>query len=90
MALPKRGMEIADPSLLLEVGADDDHIIEIAKTKECLVAVLTIGVSCSMESLGEQMHMRDVVEDVLGKQWILGKKNNYLQEFNTYVDTSFK
>ncbi|KAL7173215.1 hypothetical protein ACSBR2_032647 [Camellia fascicularis] len=53
MALPERVMEIADPSLLLEVGGDDDHVIEIAKTKECLVAVLTIGVSCSMESLGE-------------------------------------
>ncbi|KAI7981331.1 putative receptor-like protein kinase [Camellia lanceoleosa] len=64
MALPERVMEIVDPSLLLEVGGDDDHIIEISKTKECLVVMLTIGVSCSMESLGERMHMRDVVADV--------------------------
>ncbi|KAL7173198.1 hypothetical protein ACSBR2_032632 [Camellia fascicularis] len=64
MALPERVMENSDPSLLLEVGGDDDHVIEISKTKECLVVVLTIGVSCSMESLGERMHMRDVVADV--------------------------
>ncbi|KAL7201521.1 hypothetical protein ACSBR1_033260 [Camellia fascicularis] len=62
MALPERVMEITDPSLLLEVRGDDDHVIEIAKTKECLVAVLTIG--CSMESLGERIHMRVVVADV--------------------------
>lgn len=64
-ALPERVMEIVEPSLLSEVAGDDDNITTSkGKIKECLVAVLTIGVSCSMESPGERMDMRDVVAEL--------------------------
>ncbi|KAI8523592.1 hypothetical protein RHMOL_Rhmol13G0086000 [Rhododendron molle] len=64
-ALPERVMEIAEPSLFSEVGGDDGSIrAREGKIKECLVAVLTIGVSCSMQSPGERMDMRDVVAEL--------------------------
>ncbi|KAH7837266.1 hypothetical protein Vadar_011782 [Vaccinium darrowii] len=48
-----------------EVGGDDDSItMSQSKIKECLVEVLTIGVSCSMESPRERMDMRDVVAEL--------------------------
>ncbi|XP_058198863.1 putative receptor-like protein kinase At3g47110 isoform X2 [Rhododendron vialii] len=50
-ALPERVMEIANLSLLSELPSVDENITTgNGKIKECLVAVLTIGVSCSMES----------------------------------------
>ncbi|XP_058198324.1 putative receptor-like protein kinase At3g47110 [Rhododendron vialii] len=59
--LPKRVMEIAKPSPFSEVGGDDnDNKMREGKIKDCLVVVLTIGVSCSMEPPGERMDMRDV------------------------------
>lgn len=56
--LPKKVMEIIEPSILLEAGGGDDNIMGQSKTKECLIAVLEIGVSCSKESPQEQMDMR--------------------------------
>ncbi|KAK9190311.1 hypothetical protein WN943_018915 [Citrus x changshan-huyou] len=65
MALPDKVMEIVDPSLLLEVTANN-----YSWTEDCLVAILgtrgghkptTHGVTCSMESPMERMEMRDVV-----------------------------
>ena len=64
MALPERVTEIVEPSVLLEVVGNDDHVMGKVKTEECLVAVLTIGVSCSKESSGERMDMRDVVAEL--------------------------
>ncbi|KAI8523597.1 hypothetical protein RHMOL_Rhmol13G0086500 [Rhododendron molle] len=65
MALPERVMEIADPSLLLELpSVDENTTTGNGKMKECLVAVLTIGISCSMESPLERMDMRDVVAEL--------------------------
>ncbi|KAF7120570.1 hypothetical protein RHSIM_Rhsim13G0070700 [Rhododendron simsii] len=55
-------MEIADPSLLSELPSVNENIN--GKIKECLVAVLTIGVSCSMKSPVERMDMRDVVAEL--------------------------
>ncbi|XP_058198859.1 putative receptor-like protein kinase At3g47110 [Rhododendron vialii] len=64
-ALPDRVMEIAEPSLFSEVsGEDDDNKTREGKIKDCLVAVLKIGVSCSMEAPGERMDMRDVVAEL--------------------------
>ncbi|KAF7119412.1 hypothetical protein RHSIM_Rhsim13G0070500 [Rhododendron simsii] len=40
---------------------DDDNKMREGKIKDCLVAVLTIGVSCSVEPPGKRMDMRDVV-----------------------------
>ncbi|KAI8523602.1 hypothetical protein RHMOL_Rhmol13G0087000 [Rhododendron molle] len=63
-ALPERVMEIAEPSLFSEVGGeDDDNKTREGKIKDCLVAMLKIGVSCSMEAPGERMDMRDVVAE---------------------------
>ncbi|XP_058198867.1 putative receptor-like protein kinase At3g47110 isoform X3 [Rhododendron vialii] len=64
-ALPERVMEIVETSLFSEVGGDDnDNNTREGKIKDCLVAVLTMGVSCSMEPPGEQMDMRDVVAEL--------------------------
>ncbi|KAL9419265.1 hypothetical protein AB3S75_037092 [Citrus x aurantiifolia] len=56
MALPDKVMEIVDPSLRLEVTANN-----YSWTEDCLVAVLGTSVTCSMESPMERMEMRDVV-----------------------------
>ena len=51
MALPNRVMEISDPKLL----NNDDEVIQkhncgdTDRTKECLISMVKIGVSCSME-----------------------------------------
>ena len=42
MALPYRVIEISDPKLLNNCGDTD-------RTKECLISMVKIGVSCSME-----------------------------------------
>ncbi|KAI8523591.1 hypothetical protein RHMOL_Rhmol13G0085900 [Rhododendron molle] len=64
-ALPERVMEIADPSMLSELPSVDENITTgNGELNECLVAVLTIGVSCSMESPVERMGMRDVVAEL--------------------------
>ncbi|KAI8523593.1 hypothetical protein RHMOL_Rhmol13G0086100 [Rhododendron molle] len=63
-ALPERVREIAEPSLFSEVGGDDDDNTREGKINDCLVAVLTIGVSCSMEPPRERMDMRDVVAEL--------------------------
>ncbi|KAF7121137.1 hypothetical protein RHSIM_Rhsim13G0070600 [Rhododendron simsii] len=45
-------------------GEDDDNKVREGKIKDCLDAVLKIGVSCSMEAPGERMDMRDVVAEL--------------------------
>ncbi|KAH7548517.1 hypothetical protein JRO89_XS14G0146100 [Xanthoceras sorbifolium] len=71
VSLPERVMEIVEPSLLLELSTvDNDNNVKKftiqhgegrAKTKECLVGVMRIGVVCSMESPAERMEMANVV-----------------------------
>ncbi|KAL5817163.1 hypothetical protein ACOSQ3_025541 [Xanthoceras sorbifolium] len=70
MALPKRVMEIVEPSLLLEVKTSSNEHVENFATRhgerrgtieECLVVVMRIGVLCTMESPAERMEMIDVV-----------------------------
>ncbi|KAK9230232.1 hypothetical protein WN944_023199 [Citrus x changshan-huyou] len=63
MALPEKVIEIVDPSLLMEVMANNSMIQEDrrAKTQQCLNAIIRTGVLCSMESPFERMEMRDVV-----------------------------
>lgn len=60
-ALPNRVMEIADPSLLSEAGDDN---FDYNSIEGCLTAVLRIGVSCSVESPGDRMDIRDVVAEM--------------------------
>ncbi|TXG74305.1 hypothetical protein EZV62_002884 [Acer yangbiense] len=62
-------MEIAEPSLLLEVTIDNNNVGNFARLhgegrvrmEECLVGALRIGVVCSMESPADRMEMTDVV-----------------------------
>ncbi|KAK2641342.1 hypothetical protein Ddye_023105 [Dipteronia dyeriana] len=69
MSLPDSVMEIAEPSLLLEVTADNNGVENFVRLhgegrvriEECLVGVLRIGVLCSMESPADRMEMTDVV-----------------------------
>ena len=69
MSLPERVMEIAEPSLLLEVTTDNNNVENFARLhgegrvrmEECLVGALRIGVLCSMESPADRMEMTDVV-----------------------------
>ncbi|KAL9459537.1 hypothetical protein AB3S75_002854 [Citrus x aurantiifolia] len=63
MALPEKVIEIVDPSLLMEVMANNSMIQEDrrAKTQQCLNAIIRTGILCSMESPFERMEMRDVV-----------------------------
>lgn len=63
MTLPEKVIEIVDPSLLMEVMANNSMIQEDrrARTQDCLNAITRTGVLCSMESPFERMEMRDVV-----------------------------
>nr|DAD23968.1 TPA_asm: hypothetical protein HUJ06_025431 [Nelumbo nucifera] len=74
MSLPNRVMEVVDP-MLLQMGEDEGEGIEAAssnsyslrmrnRVQDCLVSVLRVGVSCSMESPKERMDMRDVVKEL--------------------------
>ncbi|KAF5727335.1 LRR receptor-like serine/threonine-protein kinase [Tripterygium wilfordii] len=67
MALPERVIEIAEPSLLVEGAVDENSNYRSrrdrergTRIKECLVAVMKIGILCSVESPVERMEMRDV------------------------------
>ncbi|KAL5748063.1 hypothetical protein ACOSP7_025099 [Xanthoceras sorbifolium] len=68
-ASPERATEIVEPSLLLDVRADNNEIENFARlrgegrlrTEGCLVGVLRIGVLCSVEPSAERMEMTDVV-----------------------------
>ncbi|KAH7548518.1 hypothetical protein JRO89_XS14G0146300 [Xanthoceras sorbifolium] len=65
VSLSERVMEIVEPSLLLDLSTVDKNFArrqgEVrAKTEECLVGLIRIGVVCSMESPGERMKMTNV------------------------------
>ncbi|KDO47976.1 hypothetical protein CISIN_1g001738mg [Citrus sinensis] len=64
-ALPQRVIEIVDPLLLLEVRTNNSKNPcgdGRGGIEECLVAVITIGVLCSMESpIDRTLEMRNVV-----------------------------
>ncbi|KAJ9167373.1 hypothetical protein P3X46_022032 [Hevea brasiliensis] len=65
-ALPKRLLQIVDPTLLPKEIAneecDDDATMEVTTNlRQCLVSMLEIGVACSMESPMERMNMADVM-----------------------------
>ena len=52
-SLPERVMEVIDQPLLLEAD-------ERGKMRECIIAVLRIGITCSMESPKDRMEIGDV------------------------------
>ncbi|XP_058181810.1 putative receptor-like protein kinase At3g47110 [Rhododendron vialii] len=66
VTLSERVMEIVDRRMLLEepTEATNDAKNEIArraKIRECLVSLMRIGISCSAESPGERMNVKDVI-----------------------------
>ncbi|KAI9196015.1 hypothetical protein LWI28_020273 [Acer negundo] len=69
MSLPESVMEIAEPSLLLEVTTNSNDVENFerlhgegrVRIEDCLVGSLRIGVLCSMESPADRMEMMDVV-----------------------------
>ncbi|GAY67504.1 hypothetical protein CUMW_257020 [Citrus unshiu] len=62
---PEKVMVIVDPSLLLDLEARVSNSRnpknERAKIEDCLVAIMRVGVLCSVESPFERMQMTDVV-----------------------------
>ncbi|KAL5817157.1 hypothetical protein ACOSQ3_025535 [Xanthoceras sorbifolium] len=83
MAFPERVMEIVDPSLLLEVRASNNRVDNFArfgegkvKIEECLVAVVRIGVLCSMKSPAERLDMTNVVAK------LCSARENFLSRIN--------
>ncbi|XP_058089373.1 probable LRR receptor-like serine/threonine-protein kinase At3g47570 [Magnolia sinica] len=67
-AFPEQVMEIIDPTLLLK-GAEaiqnsENHNNLRNKMDDCLVSLVSVGVSCSVESPKERMKMRDVVMEM--------------------------
>ncbi|CAN6576449.1 unnamed protein product [Malus baccata var. baccata] len=66
MAMPDHAMDIVDPSLLIECGDVDSSRLEARRLKECSVAVIQIGLSCSAISPLERMLM-DVAVNKLKK-----------------------
>ncbi|XP_048423542.1 probable LRR receptor-like serine/threonine-protein kinase At3g47570 [Pyrus x bretschneideri] len=66
IAMPDNAMDIVDPSLLIECGDVDGSRLEARRLKECSVAVIQIGLSCSAISPPERMLM-DVVVNKLKK-----------------------
>lgn len=64
-ARPEKVMVIVDPSLLLDLEARVSNSRnpknERAKIEDCLVAIMRVGVLCSVESPSERMQMTDVV-----------------------------
>lgn len=58
-ALPSQVMDIVDPVIL----QDHNHNVT-AKTLNCIVSVLEIGLACSNESLRDRMLMTNVVHEL--------------------------
>ncbi|KAL4188377.1 hypothetical protein AMTRI_Chr08g202110 [Amborella trichopoda] len=60
-AYPHQVMEIVDIRLL-KVGATDKGPERLNEMQPCLIAIMGIGLSCTLESPKERMDMRDVLK----------------------------
>ncbi|XP_058088743.1 probable LRR receptor-like serine/threonine-protein kinase At3g47570 [Magnolia sinica] len=67
-AFPEQVMEIIDPRLLQENAEafldSENHNNLKNKMRDCLVALVRVGVSCSAESPGERMEMREIAMEM--------------------------
>ncbi|XP_058109238.1 probable LRR receptor-like serine/threonine-protein kinase At3g47570 [Magnolia sinica] len=67
-AFPKQVMEIIDPTLLLEnaeATQDSENRNNLRnRMHDCLVSLVSVGVSCSVESPKERMEMKDIVMEL--------------------------
>ncbi|GLT33875.1 hypothetical protein SLA2020_084300 [Shorea laevis] len=72
LALPKRMMDIVDPSLLQELRSIDENVGDAQRNrrerrvniKEILITFARIGVFCSMNSSNDRMKMKDMVVEL--------------------------
>ncbi|KDP38866.1 hypothetical protein JCGZ_05023 [Jatropha curcas] len=67
MALPDNVLQIVDPVLLQEDEGVREHEVE------CLIGMIKVGVSCSMESPQDRMDMSNAVKE------LLSVRNNYVR-----------
>ena len=73
-SLPERVMEVIDQHLLLEVD-------ESYKMRECITAILEIGIICSMELPKDRMEIHDAANK------LCSIKNLFLREVDYRTDT---
>ncbi|KAJ8617437.1 hypothetical protein MRB53_013623 [Persea americana] len=70
MAFPERVIEIIDHRLLLEdnenISSNEDNNEMRSRMHGCLLSLVRIGVSCSVEALKERPEMRDVMLELQG------------------------
>jgi serine/threonine protein kinase len=78
-ALPYKVMEIADSNMWLHDGAisNDNDTWHITRTRECLSAVIQLGVLCSTQLPKERMSMSDATAEMhaIREKYICTKKN---------------
>jgi serine/threonine protein kinase len=78
-ALPYKVMEIADSNMWLHDGAisNDYDTWHITRTRECLSAVIQLGVLCSTQLPKERMSMSDATAEMhaIRDKYICTKKN---------------
>lgn len=83
-ALPRQISQVLDP--LFAVGGageeDDPNSLEICKRKdqrqECLVAILGVGVACSVETPRERMDITNVIKELkLVRKTLIEFSSNY-------------
>ncbi|CAN6272961.1 unnamed protein product, partial [Urochloa humidicola] len=61
-ALPDRVLEIVDPTICMHNDANDK--ITTSRLQECLVSVISIGISCSKQQPRERMPIRDAAMEM--------------------------
>ncbi|XXG58762.1 hypothetical protein AAC387_Pa04g0989 [Persea americana] len=70
MAFPERVIEIIDHRLLLEgnekISSNEDYNEMRSRIHECLLSLVRIGISCSVEARKERSEMRDVMLELQG------------------------
>ncbi|RWR91199.1 Protein kinase domain-containing protein [Cinnamomum micranthum f. kanehirae] len=77
MAFPERVIEIIDQRLLLEgnvyISSNEDYNEMRSRMHECLLSLVRISISCSVEAPKERSEMRDVMLELQGvKDFYLG------------------
>ncbi|KAJ8617402.1 hypothetical protein MRB53_013588 [Persea americana] len=70
MAFPERVIEIIDHLLLLQgnedISPNEDYNEMRSRMHECLLSLVRIGISCSVEAPKERLEMRDVMLELQG------------------------
>lgn len=66
MALPEKISDILDPLFLVggSEEKDEEATINKAQIQNCLIAILGIGVACSVETPRDRMSISDVVKEL--------------------------